>query len=174
LSTVFGIVQQSGGSIWVYSEPGVGTTFKVYLPRIDAAADELGQPRISTTLRGSETILLVEDEVPVRDVARGILQRQGYTVLEARGAGDALQVSERHRGRIHLLLTDVVMPEMSGPELAKRLAATRPDLKVLCMSGYTDDAAVRHGVIDAALSYLQKPITVETLTRKVRAVLDGK
>jgi PAS domain S-box-containing protein len=173
LSTVFGIVQQSGGSIWVYSERGSGTTFKLYLPRVEAMAEEPRPQKAAATLRGSETILLVEDEDQVRDVARGILRRHGYAVLETRSAGEALLLSERHVGPIHLLLTDVVMPQMSGPELAKRLAKTRPEVKVLCMSGYTDDAAVRHGVLDAAFAYLQKPLTVKGMTRKVREVLDA-
>jgi DNA-binding NtrC family response regulator len=117
--------------------------------------------------------LLVEDEDQVREVICGILRRHGYAVLDARNAGEALLLSEEHPGRIHLLLSDVVLPKMSGPALARRLALSRPDMRVLCMSGYTDDAAVRHGVIDAELAYLQKPITVETLTRKVRSVLDA-
>ena len=174
LSTVFGIVQQSGGTVWVYSELGVGTTFKVYLPRVDEAAEDMRSLVVSATLRGSETILLVEDEDQVRDVARGILLRQGYSVLDARNAGEALLLCEQHPGRIHLLLSDVVMPRMSGPALAKRLVRSRPDMKVLCMSGYTDDAAVRHGVIDAELAYLQKPLTVDSLSRKVRSVLDAR
>jgi CheY-like chemotaxis protein len=171
LSTVFGIVQQSGGNIWVYSELGVGTTFKVYLPRVDATADEVRPQRAPTTLRGSETILLVEDEDQVRNVAAGILQRHGYTVIVARNAGEALLHCERRAETIHLLLTDVVMPQMSGPELAARLVRMRPGMKVLYMSGYTDDAAVRHGVVAAEVAYLQKPITVEAMTRKVREVL---
>jgi two-component system cell cycle sensor histidine kinase/response regulator CckA len=172
LSTVFGIVQQSGGSIWVYSEPGKGTTFKVYLPVVDAAVETLRSVESATTLRGSETILLVEDDDQVRAVARGILGRNGYHVIEARNAGEALLQSERHGGTIHLLLSDVIMPQMSGPELAKRLASSRGGMKVLCMSGYTDDSIVRHGVLDARIAYLQKPLTPETLTRKVREVLD--
>jgi two-component system cell cycle sensor histidine kinase/response regulator CckA len=175
LATVFGIMQQSGGNVWVYSELGIGTTFKVYLPRVDAAAQQQLQVSTSSTLlRGSETILLVEDEQQVRDVARGILRRHGYTVLDAEDAGAALALCEQHVGPIHLLVSDVVMPGLSGPALAKRLAVLRPDMRVLCMSGYTDDAAVRHGVIDAAFAYLQKPITVEALTRKVRDVLDAE
>jgi PAS domain S-box-containing protein len=173
LSTVFGIVHQSGGHVWVESEIGVGSVFKIYLPRVDRRAVEPRPKQSPATLRGHETILLVEDEVQVRDVARGILQRYGYTVIEARDAGEAFLLCERHPATIHLLLTDVVMPQMSGPELAKRLAQERPGMKVLCMSGYTDDAAVRHGVIDSAFAYLQKPLTVETLTRKVRDVLDA-
>jgi two-component system, cell cycle sensor histidine kinase and response regulator CckA len=173
LSTVFGIVQQSGGYIWVDSAPEVGTKFEIYLPRVDASADASRPQKVSTTLRGSETILLVEDEEQVRSVARGILRRHGYTVLEARNAGEALLVCESHDGPLHLLLTDVVMPQMSGPELANRLRQLRPNLKVLCMSGYADDEAVHHGVRDASFAYLQKPITVDALTRKVRNLLDS-
>jgi len=173
LSTVFGVVQQSGGSVWVYSEVGKGTTFKVYLPRVDAAVEAVGDTVPPTTLRGTETILLVEDDDQVRVVARGILRRSGYDVIEAHNAGEALLSSEQHAGTIHLLLTDVVMPQMSGPELAKRLVSVRPDMKVLCMSGYTDDSIVRHGVLEAHIAYLQKPITPEALTARVRGVLDG-
>jgi len=171
LSTVFGIVQQSGGSVWVYSEMGKGTTFKVYLPRVDAAAETVRASEAPTTLRGSETILLVEDDDQVRAVARGILLRSGYHVIEARNAGEALLHSEKHPGTIHLLVSDVVLPQMSGPELAKRLTSGRPEMKVLCMSGYTDDSIVRHGVLKAHFAYLQKPITPEALTRRVREVL---
>jgi signal transduction histidine kinase len=173
LSTVFGIVQQSGGSIWVYSELGTGTTFKVYLPRVDAPADISKSGAGQTMLRGTETILLVEDDEQVRGVARGILQRSGYRVIDAGNAAEALLHSEQHSGPVHLLLSDVVMPQMSGPELAKRLASARPDMKVLCMSGYTDDTIVRHGVLGSQIMYLQKPITPESLTLKVREVLDG-
>jgi CheY-like chemotaxis protein len=125
-------------------------------------------------LRGSETILLVEDDAAVRAVALAILERSGYRVLEAAEAAQALELAESHEGPIHLLLTDVVMPRMSGPELARRLAATRPDLKLVCMSGYTDDTVIRHGVLDARIAFLQKPITPEGLTRKVRDVLDSR
>ncbi len=173
LATAFGIVQQSGGTIWVYSEVGLGTTFKIYLPRIDEDVDDSRPSVVPTTLRGTETILLVEDEDQVRDVARGILLRHGYAVIEARSAGEAILLSEQEAGPIHLLLSDVVMPQMSGPALAKRLALSRPQMKVLCMSGYTDDAAIRHGVIEAEFAYLQKPLTVEVLTRRVRDVLDS-
>jgi CheY-like chemotaxis protein len=173
LSTVFGIVQQSGGSVWVYSEPGKGTTFKVYLPRVDAAIDLARSVEIPTDVRGSETILLVEDDDQVRLVARGILRKSGYHIIEARHAGEALLHAEKHPAAIHLLLTDVVMPQMSGPELAKRLASVRPDMKVLCMSGYTDDSIVRHGVLESRIAYIQKPITPDTLTKRVREVLDS-
>ena len=173
LSTVFGVVQQTGGSVWVYSEVGKGTTFKVYLPRVDAPVETVGDTLPPTALRGAETILLVEDDDQVRVVAKGILRRSGYDVIEARNAGEALLQSEGHPTTIHLLLSDVVMPQMSGPELAKRLAMVRPDMKVLCMSGYTDDSIVRHGVLEARIAYLQKPITPEVLSTKVREVLDG-
>jgi PAS domain S-box-containing protein len=173
LSTVFGIVQQSSGSVWVYSEPDKGTTFKVYFPRNEVAVDLEVPAPAPLTLRGSETILLVEDQEQVRIVAHSILKRNGYRVIVAQNAGEALLVCERHPGRIQLLLTDVVMPQMSGPELARRLGSTRPDMKVLCMSGYTDDSIVRHGVLDSGFAFLQKPFTPESLTRKVREVLDG-
>jgi two-component system cell cycle sensor histidine kinase/response regulator CckA len=172
LSTVFGIVQQSGGNIWVYSEIGRGTTFKVYLPRADG---ELEAPRHSvepTTLQGTETILLVEDEEQVRVVVLGALRRQGYHVIAAQNAGEALLLCEKHPGRIDLLLTDVVMPQLSGPELARRLAQTRPEMKVLCMSGYTDDSIVRHGVLESGVAFIQKPVTPTSLSRRIREVLD--
>jgi CheY-like chemotaxis protein len=173
LSTVFGIVQQCGGSVWVYSEPGRGTAFKVYLPRVDAPLDSSGLSTAPTMLRGTETILLVEDDDRVRAVALGILRKHGYKVVEASNPGEALLRCEDHPGDIHLLLTDVVMPQMSGPELAKRLAKARPHMKILCMSGYTDDAVVRHGALEAGIAFLQKPFTPPTLTAKIRSVLDG-
>jgi len=173
LSTVFGIVQQSGGTIWVYSEPGKGTTFKIYLPRVDAEVDVLNAPVAPMTLRGRETILLVEDEAQVRTVVLGALRRQGYQVIAAENAGEALLLCERHSGKIDLLITDVVMPHMSGPDLARRLVSIQPETKVLCMSGYTDDTIVRHGVLESGVAFIQKPITPASLARKVREILDG-
>ena len=174
LATVFGIVKQSGGTIGVQSRPGAGTTFEILLPRVEEIAEP--PPALaagSSGTRGTETILLVEDEDQVRDVAAGILRRHGYQVLDARNAGDALLLCGAHLDRIHLLLTDVVMPHMSGPELARRLTPIRPDMRVLYMSGYTDDAVLRHGIIEAEVGYLQKPFTVPSLTAKVRGLLDA-
>ena len=174
LSTVFGIVQQAGGSVWVYSEPDKGTTFKVYFPRVEIELDSLQRPRTAPMLRGTETILLVEDQDNVRAVAQAILKRSGYDVIVARAAGDALILCEQHRGPIDLLVTDVVMPQLSGIELAKRIAETRPATRVLYMSGYTDDSIVRHGVLESRMAFLQKPFTPDTLARRVREVLDGR
>jgi len=171
LSTVYGIVKQSEGYIWVYSEPGRGTTFKVYLPRVDAPAELPERDRDRARLRGTETVLLVEDEEGVRKVAREFLEEAGYTVLEARNGDDALQISAMHTGPLHLLITDVVMPRMSGRELAERMTQMRPDLRVLYISGYTDDAIVHHGVLESGVAFLQKPFNRDALFRKVRDVL---
>ncbi|MCC6876067.1 MAG: response regulator [Sandaracinaceae bacterium] len=173
LSTVFGIVKQTGGHIWVYSELGTGTTFKVYLPKYAGAVTSPRPPPVEVRrLTGSETVLLVEDDEPVRVMTRGILRRAGYNVLDAHNAGEALLTCEQHPQRIHLLLTDVVMPQMSGVQLAQRLASVRPDMRVLCMSGYTDDAVLRHGVIDSSIAFIQKPLVPDALLLKVRQLLE--
>jgi CheY-like chemotaxis protein len=174
LSTVFGIVQQSGGRIWVYSELGKGTTFKIYLPRARAEQRPSVPAPEPEALRGNETILLAEDEDQVRGAARDILERLGYRVLEARNAGEALLICEKHRGAIDLLLTDVVMPQMGGRELVMRLTQTRPDLRVLLMSGYTEKAGLHHGILESGVAYLQKPFTPETLGRRVRQVIEAR
>jgi two-component system, cell cycle sensor histidine kinase and response regulator CckA len=172
LSIVFGIAKQSGGHVWVYSEPGKGTTFKVYLPRTDARADvSPSQPPPAEGGRGSETILLVEDDEQVRALARGILRRSGYTVLEAPGAGEALLAVEQYGARINLIVSDVVLPRMNGPQLVERIRISRPDIRVLFMSGYTDEAIIQHGILDSGVTFLQKPITPDALTRKVREAL---
>jgi PAS domain S-box-containing protein len=173
LATVYGIVNQSGGFIWVYSEPGNGTSFKIYLPRVDAPAEGVKAAGSVSVPRGTETVLLVEDAAAVRAVAKQVLQRQGYTVLEAPHGEAALHLAQKHRGRIHLLLTDVVMPVLSGRRLAEQLAPLRPDMKVLYASGYTDDSVVRHGILESGTAYLQKPFTPDSLARKVREVLDA-
>jgi len=172
LATVYGIVKQSGGYIWVYSEPGKGATFKVYLPR---AKDEDRQPQkkvIKETRRGSETILLVEDEKGVRDLAREYLTQEGYEVLEAQNAEDALKLARNHEGAIQLLFTDVVMAGMSGRQLAEEMQKLRPDIRVLYMSGYTDEAIVHHGLLGRGMVLLQKPFTLNSLAMKVRETLD--
>jgi CheY-like chemotaxis protein len=172
LSTVFGIVQQTGGNIWVYSEPGAGTTIKVYLPRSDGVIrDE--EAVVQVLRRASETVLLVEDEESVRLVTRTILERAGYRVLEAKSGGDALLICEQHTATIHLLLTDVVMPRMSGRVLAERLGPLRPGMRIVYMSGYTDDSVVRHGILDSDVAFLQKPVIPDALLRKLRDVLDA-
>jgi PAS domain S-box-containing protein len=174
LSTVYGIVKQSEGNIWVYSEPGKGTTFKIYLPRVDEPLEEIKERVVKEELpRGSETILLVEDEEMVRKLAVQILKRQGYTVLEGSHGNEAFNICNKHDGPIHLLVTDVVMPKMSGLELAERIASIQPEIKVLYMSGYTDNAITHHGVLEKGMNYIQKPFTVDGLARKVREVLDN-
>jgi len=172
LSTVFGIVKQSGGGIRVESEPGRGTTFRVYLPRTSRPpVTVVPRPPSALPARGAETILIVEDEPQMRVVARTILQRNGYTVLDASDAAEALALARAFAGPIELLLTDVVMPRMSGRELASRLAALRPAIRVLYMSGYTDNTVAHHGVLDEGIAFVQKPFTPDTLTEKVREVL---
>jgi CheY-like chemotaxis protein len=171
LATVYGIVKQSGGHLSVYSEQGRGATFKVYLARVDEPVATLLPVDGGETPRGSETILLVEDEEGVRDLAREILEASGYRVLVARHPAEALPIAASHDETIHLMVTDVVMPTMSGPELAEQIKGVRPDLRVLYMSGYADNAIVQHGVLEAGLAFLQKPFTPDALVRKVRDAL---
>jgi PAS domain S-box-containing protein len=174
LATVFGIVRQSGGTIGVTSVVGEGTTFTVYFPVVDRVSVRPSSPPPGLrTFHGSETVLLVEDEERVRVLAGTILRKYGYNVLEAPGGGDAFLLCEQHTATIHLLLTDVVMPRMSGRQLAERLLVIRPAMRVLYMSGYTDDDVLRHGVLEDTIAFIQKPITPEALARKVRETLDG-
>jgi PAS domain S-box-containing protein len=174
LSTVYGIVEQSGGHLDVQSAPGTGTIFKVFLPRVDEAVGAAGTEGAGpASARGSETVLLAEDEPALRAMAREALEGEGYTVLVAGNGLEGLEVAAAHRGPLHLLITDVVMPQMGGGELAQRLQAERPGLKVLFMSGYTDDAVIRQGVSEATSAFLQKPFTITAFARKVRETLDG-
>jgi two-component system cell cycle sensor histidine kinase/response regulator CckA len=173
LSTVYGIVKQSGGSIRVYGEPGLGTTFHIYLPRVEESLEDMRKKVTREELPdGGETILLVEDEEDVRKLAVRILERQGYTVLEASCGNDALGLSKEHKEPIHMVLTDVVMPGMSGPQLADQLINLHPKMKVLYMSGYTDNAVFHQGILEEGVNYIQKPFTIEGLINKMREVLD--
>jgi CheY-like chemotaxis protein len=172
LSIVYGIVKQNGGEIMVYSEPGRGTTFKIYLPAASGQAAPLERgAAVAVPAGGGETILLVEDDESVRDLTRTMLHRDRYTVLEAASPAEALRVAAEFPGRIHLLLTDVVMAGASGNDLARELVAARPELRVLYMSGYTDNSVVHHGILTAETPFLQKPFTGDHLRRKVREVL---
>jgi len=173
LSSVYGIVKQSGGFVWVYSEPGRGTTFKVYLPRADEA-----QPRFTPTPRrnrrvGAETILLVEDDDEVRHVATRILSRNGYRVLEAANGADALKISESETEPVDLIITDLMMPEMGGSELAEKIRETQPDARILFTSGYTEDAVVRQTFLRQGEAFIEKPFTPASLAQKARELLDS-
>jgi CheY-like chemotaxis protein len=172
LSTVYGIVKQAGGWIWVYSEPGKGSTFRIYLPRAAGAPEPIAAPVLAAeTLRGTETVLVVEDQPEVRKLTLAMLESQGYRLLEAATGSEALSLCERHPEPIHLLITDVVMPGMTGKELATRLVALRPSLKTLYTSGYTANAIAHEGVLDAGVAYLPKPFSPVQLAAKVREVL---
>jgi len=174
LSTVYGIAEQSGGHVWVYSEPGIGTTFKVYLPETSAEIEESQEPvGVPQPARGVETILLVEDEDTVRSLGREVLAGRGYRVLEGSDGVDAMRVAAAFQGPIDLLVTDVVMPRMGGGELAEKLTALRPSMRVLYVSGYTDDSVIRHGVRERGAAFLQKPFSLDAFSRKVREVLDA-
>jgi PAS domain S-box-containing protein len=175
LATVYGIVKQNGGFVWVYSEPGLGTTFKIYLPQVHSLTSDVridSDKLIASSPRGCETVLLVEDEASVRQASRQFLTKNGYTVLEASDGADALRASREHTGPIHLMVTDVVMPKISGPKLAERLADERPDMKVLFVSGYAENTILHHGKIDVANRFLPKPFSLKMLAKKIREVLE--
>ena len=175
LSTVYGIVKQSEGNIWIYSEPGHGTIFKIYLPQAEGLLEEVKEKVVGEELpRGSETVLVVEDEQEVRKLAVRILRGQGYKVLEASNGTDTLTICKEQKDPFHLILTDVVMPQMSGCQLVEQLRRVYQNFKVLYMSGYTDNTIVHHGVLERGINYIQKPFTVGALADKVREVLDNK
>jgi two-component system cell cycle sensor histidine kinase/response regulator CckA len=173
LATVFGIVKQSGGYIWVYSEPGKGATFKVYLPRAFTEVTGLNTPATDKATGGSETILLVEDDSAVRFLTRRILEGAGYRVYDCAGPQQATELFEKVVNLVSMLVTDIIMPGSSGPRLFEALASRRPSLRVLYVSGYTDDTIVQQGELEPGFGFLQKPFTADELTRRVRALLDS-
>ncbi len=171
---VYGIVKQSGGNIWVYSEPGKGTAFKIYLPQVFESAQEAPEERPDEwPPGGTETILVVEDEEMIRRIISAALVEYGYSVLLAKDSEEAWEICGATQGPIHLLLSDVVLPGMSGRDSAKRLVTMRPGMRVLYMSGYTSNAIVHHGVLEPGLAFLQKPFAPAALLRKVREILDA-
>lgn len=172
LATVYGIVKQSGGHVEVESTVNVGTTFRVYLPRVEEAPQTQSDKATAPALRGTEIVLLVEDEDAVRQVTKLILERYGYTVLEASDGPEGVEISRNYKGTIHLVLTDLMMPNLSGRQLVNAVAASRPSIRVLFMSGYTDDVLVHQGVESSTADFLHKPFTPEALAKKVREVLD--
>ncbi len=175
LSTVYGIVKQTGGNIWLYSEPGKGTTFKIYLPAIAALPEDIGKVAPADALpRGGGTVLVVEDDEQLRRLTHRALASQGYTVLEADRGSTALDIARRHKGHIDLLLTDVIMPDTNGRKLAETIRAARPGLRVVYMSGYPDGAIASHGMLEPGVAYLAKPFTTDAVTRKVREVLEAQ
>ncbi|HLM59723.1 MAG TPA: response regulator, partial [Pyrinomonadaceae bacterium] len=175
LATVYGIIKQSEGYIWADSEIGKGTTFDVYLPRVEAEVESSAENKLSDKIQGgTETILLVEDEDMVRNLSRQILEICGYQVIEARNGIEALTLSESRNQKIDLLLTDVVMPQMGGRELMEKLSTLHPGISVLFTSGYTDDAVLRQGVQAEDMNFIQKPFTLDALAHKVRKCLDNK
>jgi nitrogen-specific signal transduction histidine kinase/ActR/RegA family two-component response regulator len=174
LSTIYGIVKQSGGFIWVYSEQGKGSTFKIYFPRVEGQSPTATiESNVQHKLNVSETVFVVEDEPSVRALTSRILQSRGYAVLEASNGKLALDIAQKHSGEIHMVITDVVMPEMGGKALVSQLKMDRPDIKVLFVSGYADNAIVHHGILDSGIEFLQKPFSSENLLRKVREVLNS-
>jgi two-component system, cell cycle sensor histidine kinase and response regulator CckA len=171
---VYGVVKQSGGHIMVYSEPGHGTTFKLYFPIVEKLEEgREGKIKAAAQRRGEETILIVEDDQALRELAKNILANQGYKVFAAQNPEEVREICKTHGTKIDLLLTDVIMPQMSGKDVAQMCTATIPTLKVLYMSGYTSDVIMHHGVLEEGLAFLQKPFTPVSLTAKVREVLDG-
>ncbi|MGH9675525.1 MAG: response regulator, partial [Candidatus Acidiferrum sp.] len=174
LSTVYGIIRQSGGHIWVYSEPGRGTSFKLYLPRVDGSPTPLHYRVEAAATRGSETILVVEDDEALREMVVTMLTANGYEVLHAKTPEAALRVCRENADSIRMMLTAVVMPGMNGRELARRINTEWPDIRVLFMSGYTTNAIVHQGVLESGVEFLQKPFTAEILRERVRRILDGR
>jgi CheY-like chemotaxis protein len=174
LATVYGIVKQSGGCVWVYSELGKGTTFKVYLPRVGVQAPPAPEARASRPLRGSETVLLVEDEAALRELLAETLRGNGYTVLAACDGTEALRLVDAHAGPVQIVVTDVIMPGLAGPEVVDLVAPRYPEMKVLYISGYSDDSVVRHGFIGPGRAFLSKPFSPDDLLGRVRELLEGR